>query len=372
MNIGFDAKRAFLNQSGLGNYSRTLIKSLIKYFPDNHYSLFTPSLNEEHPFSRFIRNQKNVTVVTPKGLLNKMFKSYWRSYGITKELNNIDCYHGLSNELPFNISEYKGKKIVTVHDLIFLRYPEYYPAADRKIYDTKFKAACENADIVIAISEQTKRDIERFYFVSSQKIRVIYQACGEIFFRESSGNDGGRVKLKYNLPFEYLLYVGTIEPRKNLLTILKALLLVEDIPLVVIGRKREYFNKVNEFVKQNNLQKRVFFPENVLTQDLPDIYQGAKALIYPSEFEGFGIPIIEALTSKIPVITSNDEVFREAGGPDSIYVDPHNHELIAAEIQKLFAYPELCSQMSERGYEYAQKFRPENAATEMFNLYSGK
>jgi glycosyltransferase involved in cell wall biosynthesis len=369
MNIAFDAKRAFLNQSGLGNYSRTLIKSSIKYFPDNHYTLFTPSVNPT-PFFKYVSGQKNVSIVQPKGLLNKVFKSYWRSYGITKELRGINCYHGLSNELPFNINEYKGKKIVTVHDLIFLRYPEYYPAADRKIYDSKFKAACDKADVIVAVSEQTKRDIERFYFVSSQKIKVIYQACDEIFYRESSSADSGRVKLKYNLPVEYLLHVGTIEERKNLLTILKALLLVDDIPLVVVGRKRDYFRRAEEFVQKNNLSKRVIFTENVLTADLPDIYQGAKAFIYPSEFEGFGIPIIEALTSKVPVITSNEEVFAEAGGPDSIYIDAHNNEELSAEIKKLLAYPELCKQMAERGVEYAKKFEPKEAASEIIKLYS--
>jgi glycosyltransferase involved in cell wall biosynthesis len=368
MNIAFDAKRAFLNQSGLGNYSRTLIKSLIRNFPDNRFTLFTPSLSD-NSFSQFVKRQKNVTIAQPKGFLNRAFKSYWRSYGLTKELSNIDCYHGLSNELPFNINQYKGKKFVTIHDLIFLRYPEYYPVADRKIYDTKFKAACENADVIVAVSEQTKRDIERFYFVNAAKIKVIYQACGEMFYQESSSIDSGRVKLKYNLPVEYLLHVGTIEERKNLLTILKALLLVDDIPLVVVGKKKDYFNKVDQFIKKNNLQKRVFFPEHVLTEDLPHIYQGATAFLYPSEFEGFGIPIIEALTSRVPVITTNEDVFREAGGADSMYVDAHNHEQVATEIKKLLAFPELRKQMADKGYEYAHRFQPDTAAKEMFNLY---
>src|SRR5690348_9509509 len=113
MNIAFDAKRAFLNQSGLGNYSRTLIKSLIRSFTGNHFTLFTPSISNT-PFYQFVKTSKNVSIVTPKGLLNKAFKSYWRSYGITKELAGVDCFHGLSNELPFNIKEFKGKKIVTI------------------------------------------------------------------------------------------------------------------------------------------------------------------------------------------------------------------------------------------------------------------
>src|SRR3569832_395054 len=169
MKIGYDAKRAFLNQSGLGNYSRTLIKSLSQYYPENKYVLFTPKTGDNY-FVDYVEKQKNISIVKPTKLLDRFFRSWWRSYGITKLLteSNIEVYHGLSNELPFNIAEFKGKKIVTIHDLIFLRYPEYYSAADRAIYDRKVKSACDNADVVIAISEQTKRDIERYYFVSDK------------------------------------------------------------------------------------------------------------------------------------------------------------------------------------------------------------
>src|SRR3954463_11327174 len=119
MNIAFDAKRAFLNQSGLGNYARTLIKSFVEYFPDNHYSLFTTAVNPT-PFSEYIAKQKNVSVIRPRGLVDKTFPAYWRSYKLTKQLaqKNIQVYHGLSNELPFTISQFNGKKIVTIHDLL--------------------------------------------------------------------------------------------------------------------------------------------------------------------------------------------------------------------------------------------------------------
>jgi glycosyltransferase involved in cell wall biosynthesis len=371
MNIAFDAKRAFLNPTGLGNYSRTLIKSLLQYFPGNQYTLFTPKTGS-NGFDNLVRQYPSASLTLPKSITDKLFRSYWRSYGITKLLGagNIDVYHGLSNELPFNINEFEGKKIVTIHDLIFLRYPEYYPAADRKIYDAKFKSACLNAEIIVAVSEQTKRDIGSFYFIREEKIKVVYQSCSEGFYRETTRLESGKIKLKYNLPVEYLLHVGTIEERKNLLTILKALTRVKNIPLVVIGRKKEYYSKVSSFIEKNNLGSRVFFPENVLSEDLPEIFRNAKAFIYPSEFEGFGIPIIEALTSKTPVITSNENVFHEAGGPDSIYIDAHDDEKLSVEIKKILSYPELCTQMAEKGFEYAKKFHPEKIAHEMFSVYS--
>jgi glycosyltransferase involved in cell wall biosynthesis len=370
MNIAFDAKRAFLNQSGLGNYARTLIKSFIQYFPGNHYTLFTTGINQT-AFSEYIKEQKNVTVVQPQWA-NRLLPAYWRSYGITKLLskNDIQVYHGLSNELPFNISQFNGKKIVTIHDLLFLRYPEFYPLADRKIYDSKFRAACENADVIVAVSEQTKRDIERFYFISADKIKVIYQGCNEVFYSEPSIENNERVKKKYNLPDQYLLCVGTIEERKNLLTVVKALTFLDNIPLVVIGKKKEYFTKVSEFISRNNIRRLVIFPEDVLTEDLPAIYKNATVFIYPSSFEGFGIPIIEALTCRTPVITSKEAVFYEAGGPDSVYIDSHHHEQLAGEIKKLLASPSLCKAIAEKGWEYSQKFHPEKIAMQLIDLYS--
>lgn len=373
MNIGFDAKRAFLNQSGLGNYARTLIKSLLNFYPENNYSLFTTKKGE-NSFSNFISDHKNVSVIEPKNFIDKKLLARWRSYGITSLLNEsiLEIYHGLSNELPFNINKFKGKKIVTIHDLIFLRYPELYPFLDRKIYDKKFKSACDVADVIIAISKQTKRDIENYYSISSGKIKVIYQSCNDVFYKERKTENSQNVKTKYKLPENYLLYVGTIEDRKNLLTIVKALSLIKNIPLVVIGKKKSYFKKVAEFIAANKLEKRILFIENVLNYDLPAIYTDAEIFIYPSLFEGFGVPIIEALTCKVPVITTKGGCFSEAGGHNSIYVEPTNHEQLSSEIEKLLLSTELRKSISEKGFEYSKRFRPEIIAEKMMKLYSGK
>lgn len=370
MNIGFDAKRAYLNSSGLGNYARTLIKSLNEYYPENIYTLFTTKLSEG-VFPEQMQTLSNVSVHEPHSFVDKKLRSRWRSYGITNVLNEqgVTVYHGLSNELPFNINEFKGKKIVTIHDLIFVRFPKLYPYLDRKIYNKKFRHACDVADTIIAISEETKKDIEKYYFVPENKIKVIYQSCDEAFYKTYNEEQIKNIGIKYSLPEKYLLYVGTIEERKNLLTIIKALKQVKDIPLIVIGKKKSYYRKVMEFIEQNNLKDRVIFLENADNNDLPVIYQRAEIFIFPSLFEGFGIPIIEALTSKTSVITTKGGCFPEAGGPDSIYIDPLNENELAENINKLLASENLRNTIAQKGFEYAKRFHPKTVTTQIMEVY---
>jgi len=170
MNIGFDSKRAFFNNTGLGNYSRDTIRILGKYFPSNKYFLYTPKIITNNRLN-FIRESNNYFVRSPKNILNKIFKNYWRTKNIVKNLidDQIDIYHGLSHELPLGIEKTNIKSIVTIHDLIFIRFPHFFSSIDRKIYKYKCKSACERASKIIAVSNQTKRDIIQYLKISEKK-----------------------------------------------------------------------------------------------------------------------------------------------------------------------------------------------------------
>lgn len=359
MKIAFDAKRFFHNTSGLGNYSRDLVRILAKYFPENEYLLLNKNKSERG--SEILQNSHVQFVETSKGSLSRQLKM-----GKDAQHENADIFHGLSGELPLKWDKKPIKKVVTIHDLIFERYPQYYSFFDRKIHFWKFKKAAHSADKIIAISEQTKRDIIDFLKVPESKIEVIYQGCHHAFKEEQSADFIQQTKEKFQLPERFILNVGTIEDRKNLLNVVKALKDTQ-IPLVVVGKKTKYFKKVEAFVQQNKIE--TYFLEGVSMDELAVLYKLADIFVYPSFFEGFGIPVIEALFSKTVVITSNTSCLPEAGGPDSVYVDPKNHLDIQAKIKFLWENESERNRRAEKGFHFVQKFNDEPIANELMNLY---
>jgi glycosyltransferase involved in cell wall biosynthesis len=367
MRIGFDAKRAFLNKSGLGSYSRNLIGALSTTFPEEKLFLYTTNTNT----SLFDISNPNVLVRTPENLMGRTFPSIWRSYGVSGMLirDRIDIYHGLSHEIPYRFPDTKVKSVVTIHDLIFLKLPRLYKAIDRHVYENKFRYACKKADRIIAISRQTAADIVNCFGIGGEKIDVIYQGCHPKFYTGLSADERIKFRKKYDLPESYILYVGTIEERKNLLTLIRALDYGKiQIPLIVIGRKTAYAKDVFKFLSVHGGIK-VHFHEVVANTDLPAFYQLAEVFVYPSVYEGFGIPILEALASKTPVVTSIGGCFREAGGPDSLYVEPMNHQGFAEAIKKILSDATLRKHMTETGYLHALDFREESVARLVMNVY---
>ncbi len=367
MRIGFDAKRAYFNYSGLGNYSRNTIRYLSHKFPDNEFYLYIPRIKNQIPNGHF----QNHTLVYPQTWKERNFSSFWRSYWLGKQLvrDGIELYHGLSNEIPFDINRNHVPSVVTIHDLIFLRYPDWYKPIDRKIYFKKAKFSCSHADRVIAISRQTRLDIIEYLNIPEEKIDVVYQGCDPDFYEPRNKEEKQKLSQRYKLPASYLLYVGTIEPRKNLLQVIRARHQGKlDIPLVVVGRPTPYIRQIREYITDHSL-KNITFLQDVPNRDLPGIYQMAEVFIYPSRFEGFGIPILEALCSRTPVITSLGSCFEEAGGKSSMYINPDHTEELANAIRLVLENNELRAEMQEKGYEHSLNFREDIIADNLMKVY---
>lgn len=258
-----------------------------------------------------------------------------------------------------------------MHDVIFLRFPELFAASYRYIFSKKYKYACKHADIIVAISEQSKLDVIKYFNVPEERINVVYQGCNPIYYSKVTSSSKGSIKEKYNLPNDFLLYVGTIEKRKNALGIIKALHLGNiDIPLVIVGRPTDYKKELVEYIEQHNMQKQIMFLHNVPTDDLPTLYQMSIAFVYPSLFEGFGIPILEALNSGTPVITSKGSCFPEVGGNAALYVEYGNNEEMISCLQKVLSSEDGRNAMIESGYKKAEQFREEKLTLDMISIYN--
>ncbi len=369
MKIGFDAKRAFKNRTGLGNYSRMLIGGVASRCPDLGGVLYSPDISG--PFADFFSGFNNIETVQPSGLA-RLFPHLWRSYGIAARLasDGVQIFHGLSHELPHFIPK-KVKKVVTIHDLIVWRYPHLFPLFDRNVYRTKMRHSCKIADIVVAASEQTKRDLQEFLHVPEQKIRVVYQSCDPIFWKPVTDEAKADVRSRYQLPEHYLICVGTIERRKNQASVVDALAkLPEELHLVIVGGHRtNYYDTVCGTIKRLGLENRVHILDKAQFADFPSLYANADMSMYVSEFEGFGIPVLESMCCDTPVITSNVSSMPEVAGDAAFYVDPRDVADIAAKALQLYSDENLRLQLVEKGREQRQKFATEVISRQMVDLY---
>ena len=368
--IGYDAKRIVRNGTGLGSYGRTLVNDIAA---DDalQLRLYAPDEGRDDLRNQILSRQ-NITFCYPTHSVVPFHKATWRTKGIVQDLrrDGVQLFHGLSGELPLGIRKNGIKSIVTIHDLIFLRHPEFYNWIDRKVYEWKFRKTIQEADRIVAISECTKRDIMLLGSVPAEKIDLIYQSCSTFFKLRESEDKLQDVNARYMLPARYIVSVGTIEERKNILLAVKALhRLPADLSLVIVGRPTPYTDYVKHYVEENRLGDRVLMLHNVPNADLPSIYQMAEACVYPSRYEGFGIPVIEAIQSGLPVVACKGSCLEEAGGNDSIYVDPDDVVGMAEAVASLLKGTEGRDLRVARAQKYIQRFEGNDVASQMLDVY---
>lgn len=302
MKIGFDAKRYFNNSSGLGNYARWLVDGLAKRGAFE-YHLYQP---------KKISQKVELPLHFPEGL-SKLSPSLWRSKFVCTRLvhDGIQIYHGLSNELPYGIHNTNIKAVVTIHDLINKRYPENYGALDRIIYDKKLHYAQKYAATIITPSEQTKKDIIRFYKTDASKIKVIPLS---LISKKSQITDP-------IIKGKYILCVSGFSKRKNIPRLLEAFNSITDntIKLVLAGHRGDALSEVQSLAANN---PNIIIKLGVSDQELSNLYLNSLFCVYPSVFEGFGIPILEAFSYGKTVATSNISSMPEVGGNAAHYFNP--------------------------------------------------
>ena len=260
--------------------------------------------------------------------------------------------------------------VVTIHDVIFWRHPEFYNPLDVMIYKWKLRHTCREATRFIAISECTKLDIMEFAGVPEDRIDVVYQSCGTRFKTLVSDELRADIRHRYQLPPRYILSVGTIEMRKNALLALQALEhLPDDLHLVLVGRTTPYTKIVTDYAHKHSLTSRLHIISNLGNDALPAVYQMAEAFVYPSRYEGFGIPIIEAVQSGLPVVAAKGSCLEEAGGPDNLYVDADRPDELAAAVTQMLRGAEFRDARIARSREYVARFENTAAAQKVMEVY---
>ena len=375
MRLGFDGKRATQNFRGLGNYSRGLIEGLLDYSSEEIF-LYSPPVKDSKALSWLEKNKnERLTLREPQGIIEQKIPSLWRSFSIVNDLkkDKLDLYHGLSHEIPIGLDGVNCKSVVTIHDLIFLRYPDFFPYIDRLTYKKKFGYAGKNADMVMAICEQTKSDLINLLGVDEKKIVVHYQSCDPVFYDLLEFSEHKALMRKYGFDRPFILNVGAFEERKNQLSLIEAFSKISNLVeqnLILIGNGKKYLEKCKKMVIDLGLSNRVYFLANIPFDELPVFYQAADLFCFPSHFEGFGLPIVEALFSKTPVITSFGSCFPESAGPDSVYIDPLSPDDISKKMLTVLNDVNLQETMITKGHDFVQKFHRKNVNEKLLECYA--
>ena len=379
--IGFDARRAFLNQSGLGNYSRDVVRGILKFHPGYKTFLYTPDTSK---LFRDIFKEPQVRLKRPKRTRKQRFEStasplnpirayQWRNVEIVKSLiyGNMDIYHGLSNELPKRINKFAGAKIVTIHDVIFKSHPDDFPRFDRYTYHKRTQNAVRSADKIVCPSHFTANALNIYYDVHPERIEIIQPSIQDVFHKNAPTKESVlRFTRQRRIEKPYILCVGDIRHRKNQLNVVKALRLISetDIQLVLVGRSSgSYIQSIKSFIQKEQLSEKVIWLNSVSTFDLPLLFHGASALIYPSIIEGFGLPIGEAMLCGIPVLTTQGSSMQEIGIDKINYVKANDIHGMAEFITTVVTNP------SSFKYSLSEKerwhFSSERQANELHALY---
>jgi glycosyltransferase involved in cell wall biosynthesis len=370
MRIGIDARSVLKQRTGVGNYTYNLIQHLSQLDRENQYVLFySHHLNVRSSIPEIDNpNFENKFLRFPNKLLNLL----WGTVKLPKIdwfVGDVDVYH--SPNYCLNVLA-RGKSMMTIHDLNFLAYKQFTIASGRWHYAFKIKNYAQKVDAIVADSQSTKNEIIKYLKIPEEKIHVIYLGCSPAFQPLSSSETKQKIMEKYQIKRDFILYVGTLEPRKNLKGIIQAYnysRAKDDFLLVLAGGKGWKYKHIFRLVNQLKLQDRVVFCGYMPDSDLPALYNSASVFVYPSFYEGFGLPPLEAMACGTPVIVSDTTSLPEVAGDAGIYVDPFDIEQISVSIDTVLSDVKLCRTLRERGLMRAKLFSWEKTARETIKLY---
>jgi glycosyltransferase involved in cell wall biosynthesis len=372
MKITVDISPAVHHHAGLGRYAHELLAALTALDLVDEYSAFYYVTHEnERPDPPLDRVPAKIARLPAKPWRMSVLLAYFAGTTMDRWLPESDIFHATDHLLP----PLRGSRSVfTIHDLIFRFFPEYHLPLNRWYLSLMLPRFVKRADSIIAVSESTRRDALRLLQIPPEKITVIYEGVNPAFRPLKDAAQLASVCAKYHLPSRFMLYLGTIEPRKNLVTLLEAYHALHQRggatpALVVAGRKGWLYQPVFDRVRELGLEGRVYFTDYIHSADAPTLMNAAEVFVFPSLYEGFGLPPLEAMACGTPVICSNASSLPEVVGEGGILFQPRDVGGLVAAIESVLSDERLRAQLCARGLAQASRFSWERAARETLFVY---
>ena len=373
MRIGIDLRPiAKTRIGGIPEYLISLLDALFKIDKKNQYLLFYNGL-KKLPLDFWWKDQKNIKIFDFK-IPNKIFDflNFFNLIKIEDLIGKIDVFLSCH----FNLINTNASQVVVFHDLSFLHFKNFFSFKERFWHFLqKPEISAKKAKKIITVSSFTKKDLIKFFKIPEEKIEVVYSGINPIFFKKIDKNFLKKTKEKYQLPDKFLLYLGAIEKRKNVLGLIKSFILIKkdpqykDLYLVVVGPKKNfYFKKIKKFLKGKKERKFIKFYKAISNSEKVCFYKLAKIFVYPSFFEGFGFPPLEAASLEVPVICSNRSALNEISKDFAILIDPNRKEDLFFAIKNLDEEKKLKEFLKKKGKEITLKFSWQNTAKKILKI----
>jgi len=372
MRIAIDYTAAIRQGAGIGTYARNLVAAMLAQDSNNQYKLLSSGHpTTEHPFPR-AENVRGQSIFIPDRYLNILWYRWRAPLPATLFSGPVDIYHGPDFVLP-PLGK-KVRKVVTIHDLAFLEHPEYAVPSLAAYLKKVVPEAVTAANVVAAVSTEVQRTLIEHLQVPPEKLTVIPNGVGPHFRRITDPLILNAARHKFGLKHPLLLAVGTMEPRKNHLGLIKAFHMARQqkqgpAMLAIVGGPGWLYDETRKLVSDLQMEHKVRFLGRVSDLELITLYSIADSFAFPSFFEGFGIPPIEAMACGTPVITSKTSSLPEVVGDAALLVDPSDIADIAQAIVRLTQDADLCATLQQKGYQRAKEFTWEKSAYKMLNLY---
>lgn len=368
MTIYVDVSSAVHSKAGLGRYAASLVREL-RPLLGARLRLFQNSLGRRGPLAGWEQHPAAGVRLGYKPWRMAVWLGHVVRWPMDGLLPEAELFHATEHLLPYLAHV---PAVLTVHDLIFERYPQYHKFFNYRYLCATMPTYCRRATAIIAVSRATKREVVERYRVDPAKITVIHEAAADHFYPQSEERIAA-VRARYHLPPRYVLAVGTLEPRKNLSRLIDACgpLFAEKLTdaLVLVGGKGWLYEGFFEHLERSPWRERVILPGFVADEDLPAVYSGAAVTVQPSLWEGFGLPVLEAMACGSAVCASNASSLPEVGGDAVRYFDPQDVEGMRATLREVLRSDDLRAEMRERGLARAALFSWRRAAQETLALY---